>query len=199
MDSTTIFHVGSLSLTDQPARDTTFYAVQRAKKNGSIISYDPNYRASLWRDEETAKMQMKSLIPYADIVKISDEETELLTGYKQVEEAAKVLHQQGVAVVAITMGEYGAYIYNKDGGVKVPGFAARKIGDTNGAGDSFWGGFLYQICYAGKQPKELTKNELERYAWFSNAVGSLCVEKRGAIPAMPTLIEVEERLRTYRI
>mgnify|MGYP003374471409 CR=1 FL=1 len=199
LDHTMIFHVGSLSLTDQPARDTTFYAVERAKKNGSIISYDPNYRASLWRDEETAKIQMRSLIPYADIVKISDEETELLTGYKQVEEAAKFLHQQGVAVVAVTMGEHGAYIYNKDGGVKVPGFAARQIGDTNGAGDSFWGGFLYRICYAGKQLKDLTKEELEEYVRFGNAVASLCVEKRGAIPAMPTLIEVEERLRTYRV
>ena len=82
LDQTKIFHAGSLSLTDQPARDTTFYAVKRAKKNGSMISYDPNYRASLWKNEETAKEQMRSLIPYVDIMKISDEETELLTGKK---------------------------------------------------------------------------------------------------------------------
>ena len=50
-----IFHVGSLSLTEQPASDTTHYAIRRAKEKGSVISYDPNYRGSLWKDEETAK------------------------------------------------------------------------------------------------------------------------------------------------
>ena len=80
LDQTYIFHVGSLSLTEQPARDTTFYAVKRAKNKGSIISYDPNYRASLWENEETAIENMRSLIPYVDIMKISDEEIELLTG-----------------------------------------------------------------------------------------------------------------------
>ena len=75
LDRTNIFHVGSLSLTDQPARDTTFYAVRRAKNKGSVISYDPNYRASLWPDEKTAKKHMRSLVPYVDLMKISDEET----------------------------------------------------------------------------------------------------------------------------
>ena len=96
LDQTNIFHIGSLSLTDQPARDTTFYAVKRAKNKGSIISYDPNYRASLWKDEKTAKSQMRSLIPYVDIMKISDEETELLTGKVSPEEAAETLFQKGV-------------------------------------------------------------------------------------------------------
>ena len=73
LDHTHIFHVGSLSLTDQPARDTTFYAVKRAKNKGSVISYDPNYRASLWPDEKTAKKHMRSLVPYVDLMKISDE------------------------------------------------------------------------------------------------------------------------------
>ena len=94
LDRTQIFHVGSLSLTEQPARDTTLYAIRRAKEKGSIISYDPNYRASLWKDEETAKEQMRSLIPYADIMKISDEETELLTGEVSPEKAASILFQK---------------------------------------------------------------------------------------------------------
>ena len=88
LDHTHIFHVGSLSLTDQPARDTTFYAVKRAKNKGSVISYDPNYRASLWPDEATAKRHMRSLVPYVDLMKISDEETELLTDHKDVREAS---------------------------------------------------------------------------------------------------------------
>ena len=85
-----IFHVGSLSLTEQPASDTTHYAIRRAKEKGSIISYDPNDRASLWKDEETAKEQMRNLIPYVDIMKISDEETKLLTDKESPEEAAEI-------------------------------------------------------------------------------------------------------------
>ena len=194
LDKTSIFHVGSLSLTAQPARDTTLYAVKRARKKGSIISYDPNYRASLWPDEKTARQQMRSLIPYVDLMKISDEETELLTDEKEVEKAAEMLYRQGVKIVAVTLGHKGAYIYGKDGGCVVPGFEVTQIGDTNGAGDSFWGGFLYQIIISGKRLEELTKDDLVKFARFGNAVASLCVEKKGAIPAMPTLEQVRERL-----
>lgn len=199
LDMTNIFHVGSLSLTDQPARDTTFYAVKRAKNKGSIISYDPNYRASLWKDEETAKKHMRSLVPYVELMKISDEETELLTDCKEVPDAARALHQQGVKIVAVTLGGKGAYIYCRDGGVEVPGYVVNQIGDTNGAGDSFWGGFLYKISTSEKRLDELTKEELAEYARFGNAVASLCVEKKGAIPAMPTLSQVEERMKSGTI
>ena len=194
LDNTNVFHVGSLSLTDEPARDTTFYAVKRAKHKGSIISYDPNYRASLWGSEEAAKKHMRSMIPYVDLMKISDEETELLTGCQGAEEAAETLYRQGVKVVVVTLGSKGAYIYCKDGGCVVPGFSVTDIADTNGAGDSFWGGFLYQICGSEKKVNELSLDELREYARFGNAVASLCVEKKGAIPAMPDLLQVEERM-----
>lgn len=198
LDQTYIFHVGSLSLTEQPARDTTFYAVKRAKNKGSIISYDPNYRASLWENEETAIENMRSLIPYVDIMKISDEEIELLTEYKNMMEAVEELYRQGVKIVAVTLGGNGAYIYNKEGGCMVPGFTVEHVADTNGAGDSFWGGFLYKISQSDKQLDELTQSELAEYARFGNAVASLCVEKKGAIPAMPKLSQVEKRLEDSR-
>ena len=76
----------------------------------------------------------------------------------------------------------------------VAGFSVTCLEDTNGAGDSFWGGFLYKICSSEKQLDEITKDELIEFARFGNAVASLCVEKRGAIPAMPDLLQVEERL-----
>lgn len=193
LDKTGIFHVGSLSLTAQPARNTTHSMIQRAKEKGSIISYDPNYRASLWKDEDTAKLQMRSLVPYVDIMKISDEETELLTGRKNPQEAAKLLYENGVKIVAVTLGSEGAYLYCKEGGAQIPGFVSNAV-DTNGAGDSFWGGFLYCISKTGKKPEEFTIEELKKYTRFGNAVASLCVEKKGAIPAMPTLAEVEERM-----
>nr|WP_294493297.1 carbohydrate kinase [uncultured Mediterraneibacter sp.] len=193
LDRTNIFHAGSPSLTSQPARDTTFYAVKRAKNKGSIISYDPNYRASLWESEKTAKRHMRSLLPYVDMIKISDEETKLLTDFQGAEEAARELYRQGIKVVAVTLGSEGAYVYCKEGGRKVSGFKSHVV-DTNGAGDSFWGGFLYRISKSAKCLDELGLNELEEAARFGNAVAGLCVEKRGAIPAMPDLQQVEERL-----
>ena len=161
LDKTHIFHVGSLSLTEQPARDTTHYAIRRAKEKGSIISYDPNYRASLWKDEETAKKQMRSLVPYVDIMKISDEETKLLTDKKSPEEATEILFRKGVKIVAVTLGSDGAYLYCKEGGVHIPGFVSKAV-DTNGAGDSFWGGFLYCISKAGKRPEAFTMDAMSR-------------------------------------
>lgn len=193
LDHTGIFHVGSLSLTAQPSRDTTFYAVRRAAQKGSIISYDPNYRASLWENEDIARKQMRSLIPYVDIMKISEEETELLTDETDVEKAAEALYQQGVKVVAVTLGGEGAYVYCKEGGRRVPAFKSRVV-DTNGAGDSFWGGFLYKVSRQGKRPESLSLDELEEYARFGNAVAGLCVEGKGAIPSMPGLQEAEEKL-----
>lgn len=194
LDHTRIFHVGSLSLTDEPSRAATFYAVERAHEKGSIVSYDPNYRATLWENEEAAKLHMRSLVPYADIMKISDEETELLTDQKTPESAAKALFEQGVKIVAVTLGREGAYVYSREGGRRIPGFASKAV-DTNGAGDSFLGGFLFKISKAGKRLDELSMGELEEYVRFGNAVASLCVEGRGAIPAMPELESVEERLR----
>ena len=93
----------------------------------------------------------------------------------------------------ITLGSKGAYLYCKEGGVHIPGFVS-KVVDTNGAGDSFWGGFLYKVSTSEKQPDELTQEELKEFARFGNAVASLCVEKKGAIPAMPELAQVERRI-----
>ena len=144
-------------------------------------------------DEETAKKQMRSLVPYVDIMKISDEETKLLTDKESPEEATEILFRKGVKIVAVTLGSDGAYLYCKEGGVHIPGFVSKAV-DTNGAGDSFWGGFLYCISKAGKRPEAFTMDELKEYVRFGNAVASLCVERKGAIPAMPELAQVEERM-----
>lgn len=188
-----IFHIGSLSLTTEPARSTTFRALELAKESGCIISYDPNYRASLWDNEEAAIEGMRSVLPFVNIMKLSDEETALLTGVSEPEEAAKRLLAQGVSVVAVTLGADGAYVCTKDGGVTVKGYTAELV-DTTGAGDSFWGGFLSQLLDSEKQLEELTLEDVVAFAGFGNAVASLCVEKRGAIPAMPNVEEVKKRM-----
>ena len=188
-----IFHIGSLSLTAEPAKGTTFKALEIAQKEGCIVSYDPNYRAPLWNSQKEAIDGMRSVIPFVDVMKISDEETELLTDCVEPEEAAGKLIEQGVSIVAVTLGSKGALICTKEGNVLVPGYKANLV-DSTGAGDSFWGGFLNKLLDSEKKPCELTLDELEQFAKFGNAVASLCVEKRGAIPAMPTLEEIQGRI-----
>lgn len=189
-----VFHVGSLSLTVEPARGTTFKALEIAKKAGCIISYDPNYRAPLWDSKEFAIEGMRSVVSYVDAMKISDEETALLTDIVEPEGAAKKLVDMGVSVVAVTLGAEGALVCTKDGSMIVPGFKADMV-DTTGAGDSFWGGFLKCLLESGKSPKDVTLEEAAEFAKYGNAVASLCVEKRGAIPAMPSVKAIDERLR----
>ncbi|HIR24024.1 MAG TPA: carbohydrate kinase [Candidatus Egerieimonas faecigallinarum] len=187
--NTKIFHCGSLSLTDEPARSATFHAVKMAKEAGALISYDPNYRAPLWNSVEEAKEQMRSMIPYADIMKISDEETALLTDYSDPKEAAQALLDQGVACVVVTLGKDGALLKTAQVEIVEKG-KERKVVDTTGAGDSFWGGILSRFAKDGISPAEITEEKAREYVRFANAVAGLCVEKRGAIPAMPTLEQV---------
>lgn len=135
-----VFHFGSLSLTDEPARTATIEVVKIAKSSGAFISYDPNYRASLWEKKETAVEQMKSMIPYVDVMKVSDEELVLLTGNKDYSQAVKILLDIGPKLVAVTLGSEGVFLATKQRQEKLPGFKVKAI-DTTGAGDSFWGGF----------------------------------------------------------
>lgn len=189
-----IFHFGSLSLTQEPSRGTTLEAVRIAKEAGALISYDPNYRASLWADTETAVAQMKAAIPLADVMKVSDEESLLLTGAGDYDEAADRLLESGLKLVAITLGSKGVLIAMPESRQTVGGFAVDAV-DTTGAGDSFWGGFL--SCYLGleKEITELTGEEMCRCAITGNAVAGLCVQKRGGIPAIPTQEAIEEFIR----
>ena len=158
-----------------------------------VISYDPNYRAPLWDNVDAAVAGMRSVLSYVDVMKLSDEETELLTGKYEPEDAAKELLEKGVKIVAVTLGAEGALVCTKEGSVVVPGYKANLV-DTTGAGDSFWGGFLHKLLESGKRPENVTLEEAASFAKYGNAVASLCVEKRGAIPAMPTIEDVAGRL-----
>lgn len=189
-----IFHIGSLSLTAEPVKGTTFKAIEIAKEAGCIISYDPNYRGALWPSKKVAMRGMRSVLRHVDVMKLSDEETELLTGVSDVIGAAKKLVAMGISIVVVTLGADGAMVCTKEGNTLVPGFKANLV-DTTGAGDSFWGGFLNCLLESGKQPTEISLDEAATFARYGNAVASLCVEKRGAIPAMPTVEEVQERLK----
>jgi len=191
-----ILHVGSLSLTDELSRNAEFIALKAAKNNGTIISYDPNYRASLWDSQEEACKWMRSILEYADIVKVSEEEIELLTGYTDVRKAAESITEYGAKIVLITLGEKGSFVYLQDQQEAYVSGYSSKVVDTTGAGDSFMGGFLYKICESGKRIEEYSLQEMIECVRFGNAVASLCVEREGAIPAMPVMEEVIKRINS---
>ena len=184
-----VFHVGSLSLTDEPARSATLEALECAKAAGCVMSYDPNYRASLWESPEAAAEQMRSIAGYMDLIKISAEECPLMTGETEPEAAAQALLAGGASVVCVTLDADGAYVAAKDGARVVPSFRVDAV-DTTGAGDSFWGGFISAFLESGLEPAQVGIEQAAGFARFGNAVASLCVRKRGAIPAMPTREEV---------
>ncbi len=186
-----IFHIGSLSLTAEPVKSASLAALSFAKAENVIISYDPNYRASLWRDAETAKEEMRSILPYADIVKISDEETELLTDVQSAEKAGAVLIEKGAKVVLVTCGGDGAYVFTKEGNVQIPAEGGKPV-DTTGAGDAFMGGFLYCLAKSEKTPAEISLAEAKEFAQFAAKVAGVCISRRGAINAMPTPDELLE-------
>lgn len=194
LKNTKILHIGSLSLTNEPARSATYEAVSLAKQSGAFISYDPNYRASLWPDVETAKCQMRAILPNIDIMKLSDEETGLLTGISDPHDAALYLNRTGISCVAVTLGCNGALVCTGGETALVPGFIV-PIVDTTGAGDAFWGSFLHCFLQSGKAPPDVTLQDIASFARHANATAALCIGKRGAIPAMPTIDEVNALLQ----
>ncbi len=185
---TGILHFGSVSLTDPACRDTVISAVQAAKASGALITYDPNYRAALWHNEDAAMLQMRAVLPLCDIVKISDEETGLLCGTADPSEAAQTLLGLGVRLAVVTLGKNGAlWAYQgMEGGAE--GFPV-KVADTNGAGDTFFGAFLSRIALNGGLDG-LTREKLNACVRFANKAASITTSRPGAIPAMPVLEEV---------
>lgn len=186
---TGIIHFGSVSLTDPDSRRATVTAVKAAKEAGAIVSYDPNYRASLWADRETAVREMRAPLSLCDIVKISDEETALLTGAQDPKEAARILCEGGAKLVLVTLGAKGAlWRCGGESGV-VPGCPV-KVADTNGAGDTFFGALLSRIALRGGLGN-LNAQEITGIVAYANRAAALTTSRPGAIPAMPTRSELE--------
>lgn len=201
-----IFHFGSLSLTDSPAREATLFALKEAKQADCVISYDPNYRPLLWKSREHAREQMRSVLPYVDMIKLSDEETELITGYADPKKAAEALVESGIKIAAVTLGKNGVLVAAKEGCIEVPGLRVDAV-DTTGAGDAFWGAFLHcinrlgnqggygEIAKLGEPVGEISLSKLSEIAEYANTAAAYCVTRRGAIPAMPNQGEIEDLLK----
>ena len=186
-----ILHFGSVSLTTDPARSATLHAVERARQQGAVVSYDPNYRAALWDSQENAVAWMRRPLSQVDILKISDEEMELLSGSHDPEVCSKVMADKGISLVLITLGSQGVF-YRLGGQTGVVPGVATKVADTNGAGDPFFGAVLSQLSLRPQGVLEgLETAELEDILAFANRAASVTCSRSGAIPAMPTLDELK--------
>ena len=190
IQSAALFHYGSVSLSHSPSREATLEAIKAAKTGGALLSYDANLRLMLWDDADDAKRWIWEVMPYADVVKISEEEWEFIMGDVSFTTGAKrILEQQGASLVVITLGEKGCYYTNGSAEGAVDGFAA-KVVDTLGAGDAFVAAMLSQLLQH-ENLHSLDTSQLNAIMRYANAAGALATQKVGVIPALPTAAEIE--------
>jgi len=191
-----VFHFGTLSLTDDPAREATRHAIRLAKEQGKLISLDPNLRKPLWPSEETAKEAIEWSLRQADVVKISDEEIDFLWGLSPEAGAQKLLKEYGVSLVYATLGPRGCHAANRLGSVTVETPKGIHAVDTTGAGDIFGGSAMSQLLRTGKHPGELTAEELTGIVRFACCAASLSTQKQGGISSVPEEGDVRSLMNT---
>lgn len=187
-----ILHFGSVSLTDSPAKEAVLYAARYAREQGILVSFDPNYRPALWDSKGLAVASICEGLRLADIVKVSAEEMELITGETDCELGTKALAAYGAKLVVVTLGPDGAFFRFGNDTAHIPTLDI-KVKDTNGAGDAFFGGLLTRLT-RDENPLEKSAEDISDAIRFANAVGALTTTKHGAIPAIPLLDEVERVL-----
>ena len=194
IDEAKVFHFGTLSLTDEPARTATYKAVAYAKAQGKLITYDPNLRKPLWKDLEDAKKQLLWGLGQADVVKISDEEVEFLFGLGVREGAEYICRNYGVKLVFVTCGPEGCFFRNPNAQGHIPSLKDISVVDTTGAGDIFGGSAVWKLLQTGKAPEDLNEEELRRIVGFACTAAALSTTRPGGISSVPEYSAVLERL-----
>lgn len=193
IESSRLFHFGSFTMSSYCSRKATTDALDHAKVAGTLVSFDPNIRLSVWSDEDSCRKVVLSVMPKADIVKVSEEEAVFLGQTDSLQEAAERLIMLGPKIVVITRGKNGSCIATREGFVEVGNFPHSPV-DATGAGDGFWAAFLFAFArYV--EPQELGRTipaqMLYRMGLFANAVGTMTTQSRGAIPSLPDVQQVD--------
>lgn len=184
-------HFCSVDLVDWPVRKAHQRAIGLAQQAGALISFDPNVRLPLWNDPAECQQAIRAFLPGADLIKLSDDEVEFVTGCADEREAAKKLLQGRCSLVLITRGDAGSAAYTAHACAEMETLQVPVV-DTTGAGDSFIGSFLYQLVRDGVTASKLsglTANQLQDYLTFSARYASLTVQHKGAV--MATLAQME--------
>ena len=190
---TKVFHFGTLSMTHEGVREATKKAVETAKANGCLVSFDPNLRPPLWSSLDFAKEQMEYGFGKCDILKISDNEIQFVSGKEDYDEGIAYLQETyNIPLILLTMGKDGSRAYYKGMRVERPGFSVKAI-ETTGAGDTFCGSSLNYLV--DHDFENLTEEQLGEMLTFANAAAALVTTKKGAIKAMPVKEEVLELIQ----
>ena len=190
---TKVFHFGTLSMTHEGVREATKKAVETAKANGCLVSFDPNLRPPLWSSLDLAKEQMEYGFGKCDILKISDNEIQFVSGKEDYDEGIAYLQETyNIPLILLTMGKDGSRAYYKGMRVERPGFSVKAI-ETTGAGDTFCGSSLNYLV--DHDFENLTEEQLGEMLTFANAAAALVTTKMGAIKAMPVKEEVLELIQ----
>lgn len=193
IDDCDIFHFGTLSFTDEPSKSATVDALQYAKRKNKKISFDPNYRSLLWKNEKDAVNAAVTGFKFADYVKISEEEAAFYFGCS-IEECADILIKKyNCSVVAVTLGARGCYVFNENSKIHVPGIVNPNTVDTTGAGDIWFGYFISELM---KSRDTFNQNEiLYKAALTANIAASISTTKHGGITSVPTTDEVKAAMK----
>lgn len=192
--SAKILHFGSITLISEISKESTLKAVLTAKESGAIISYDPNLRIRLWPDKNTAKKQIKEVLPLVDVLKINNEELEFITETTNFKKGAEKLLEYGIKICIVTLGENGSfYITNYFNGI-IPTFDVKTI-DSTGCGDSFTSGILSFLVDKELENLITDQTEVISMVKIATAAASLTSMKKGVIPSLPYKSEVEDFMK----
>lgn len=186
--NTKIFHFGSLSMTDEPCRTATRLAIEAAEGAGALLTFDPNLREPLWDTLDEAREQILYGLGHCQVLKISDNEIQWLSGMDDYDEGIGWLRSQfDIPLILLSMGADGSRAYQGGLRVEVPVFPVDTI-ETTGAGDTFFGGVIHYILDHGF--RDYTESELTEMLTFANAGAALVTTRKGALRVMPTREEI---------
>lgn len=184
-----IFHFGTLSMTDEPVREATKYALDIAKKNNVLISFDPNLREPLWKSLDEAREQVSYGLKFCDVLKISDNEIQWFTGEEDFTKGVRKLQKEyNIPLILLSMGRDGSRAYVQNQMIEVAPFLQENTIETTGAGDTFFGSCLHFILEYGLEG--MTGERVKEMLTFANAAASLITTRKGALCVMPTVDEV---------
>ncbi|MDR2591161.1 MAG: carbohydrate kinase [Oscillospiraceae bacterium] len=195
IDKSKIFYFDTLPLSEEPSKTTTKKAVEYAKNAGNLILFDPNYRPALWKCENDAKEQSLWGLERADIIKISDEEVEFITGktLSPKEAADWLFDEYDIKFAMVTSGAKGALLQNKKAFVNAECPPVSPI-DTTGAGDIFAGSVISRVIKLGKDFEDLDEIELKDIVKFAVTAASLSTEKYSGMSSVPCESLVYEKM-----
>lgn len=189
-----IFHFGTLSSTHAGVREATRYAIDVAKENGLLVSFDPNLREPLWENLDQAKEEILYGMSKCDILKISDNEMEFMTGTTDYNKGVEMLREQfDIPLICVTLGREGSRAFYKDMIVEAAPFVREDTIETTGAGDTFEACTLNYILEHGLE--DLTEENLKEMLTFANAGASIITTRKGALKVMPEKEEIEKVTR----